>query len=182
MEQKKEKLFYPVFNRKGRANYLLDKDKTHIYSWEGKSAAFVDKGGVWSYDKTLLGFFDQGWFRDKSGKCVGFSEPGRGGPNLPRERPPHEPPAQRGDPPEMPQIDEHPGRAPVRPLWSELSDKEFFEPPKKKKKPEKKAARKAGPKKAAKKSVKKAPKKAAKKSGSKKAAKKTAKKSSGKKK
>ena len=106
MEEKKEKHYYPIFDRKGKASYFLDQDKIHIYSWEGRPVAMVDKGAVFTFKKKHLGWLDEGWLRDLSGKCVGFTEPGRGGPNPPKTRPPADPPAEKQGPPETPEIEE----------------------------------------------------------------------------
>jgi hypothetical protein len=170
MEEKKERLYYPVFNKKGKASYYLDGDKIHIYSWDGKAVAFVEKDAVFTFKKKHLGWLDQGWLRDPSGKCVGFTEPGRGGPNLPKARPPADPPAEKKEAPETPEIKQSPGRPIRRPLWSDMSEQDFFAPRAKpviklprKKKAEKKPAKK---KPAKKKEVKK--KAAGKKSGKKK--------------
>ena len=113
-------------------------------------------------------WLDQGWLRDLFGKCVGFTEPGAGGPNPPKARPPADPPAQKQEPPDKPEVEEVPGRPFRRPLWSDKSEKDFFNPrPKavkkaaRKKTPGKKPAKKPSAKKPAKKSASK--KKAAKK-------------------
>ena len=138
-DKKREKLYYPIFDRKGKAAYFLDKDKIHIYAWDGTPVAFVEKGTVFNFKKKHLGFYDEGWLRDQEGKCVGFAEPGRMGPLLPRTRAPAEPPAEKKDLPIKPELKDLPARAPRRPVWSLISDQEFFKGKKTKKAPAKKA-------------------------------------------
>jgi len=142
-EKKKERHYYPIFDKNGKAAYFLDKDKIHIYAWDGKPVAFVEKSCVFNFKKKHLGFYDEGWLRDLEGKCVGFAEPGRGGPNPPKARPPAEPPAEKKEPPDKPEIKKMPDRPPRRPIWSPLSDQEFF----KAKKPKKAAVKKTKAKK-----------------------------------
>jgi len=125
-DKKDKKHYYPIFNKKGKAAYYLDQDKVHIYSWDGKPQAFVEKGAVWSFKQQHLGWYDEGWLRDLSGKCVGFSEAGKGGPNPPKTKPPSDPPADKKDQPEIPDIKDLPDRPPRRPVWSELSEEDFF--------------------------------------------------------
>lgn len=142
MDDKKTRLYYPVFNKNGKAAYFLDKDKIHIYDWDGKPAAFVEKGAIFNFKKKHLGWYDEGWLRDPDGKCVGFAEPGKGGPNPPKTKT-ADPPADKKEPPDIPEIKEIPARPPRIPIWSLLSDQEFF----KGKKVKKAAPKKAKPKK-----------------------------------
>ncbi len=122
----KELNFYPVFNKSGRSGYYLDKDKTRIWSWEGKPVGFVEKGAIFNYKKQHKGFYLDGWVRDKEGKCVGFVEPGKGGPNPPKTRLPADPPAEKPEPPDIPEIEENPDKPPRRPVWSPVTDDEMF--------------------------------------------------------
>lgn len=143
MEQKKDKKHYhPVFNKKGKASFFIDQDMIHIYSWDGEPVAFVEKGGVWTFKKDHLGWYEEGWFRDEDGKCVGFIEIalGRGGPNPPKTKHPADQPADKKDMPDQPEIEETPDRPPRKALWSETSAAEFFSG-------KKSAAKKAGKKK-----------------------------------
>ena len=127
MEQKKDnKHYHPIFDKKGKTSYYLDQDKVHIYSWEGEAVAFVEKGAVFSFKKKHLGWYDEGWLRDLDGKCIGCTEPGKGGPNPPRAKHPAEPPAEKKEPPEKPEITETPERPVRKPMWSEFSEADFF--------------------------------------------------------
>ncbi len=123
---KDSRLFYPIFNHKGKASFFLDQDKIHVYAWDGAPVAFIEKGAVISFAGEHTGWHDEGWFRDKDGKCVAFSEPGTGGPNLPKTKTPDEPPGEKQDPPEKPEIKELPSRPPRKAVWSDIKDSEFF--------------------------------------------------------
>ncbi len=126
MEDGKGKKFHAIHNRKGKASYFMDKDRRFVYNEKGDPAAAIVKGAVLALDGKHLGWYGDGWLRDKEGKCVGFSEPtGKGGPNPPKAKRPT-PPARKQDPPDPPEPGELPEHPPRRPLWSDLSDKEFF--------------------------------------------------------
>lgn len=123
---KDSKHFYPIYNEKGKASFFLDRDETHVYAWDGTPVAFIEKGEVVNFKGEHLGWHDEGWFRDSSGKCVAFSEPGKSGPNPPKTRPPEDPPADKKEPPEKPEIKDTPPRPPRKAVWSQIKDTEFF--------------------------------------------------------
>jgi len=128
MPDKKDKKrgYSPFFNQKGKARYFLDGDGRHIYSWDGEPVAFVEKTAVYLFDKTHLGWYEDGWLRDPDGKCVGMVEPGgKTGPNPPKAKHP-DPPAEKKEPPEISEISETPKRPPRKPVWSALTDADFF--------------------------------------------------------
>ena len=131
MKPEKGKNFYPIFDKHGKAAYFLDQDKIHIYAWDGAPVAFVEKGAVFSFKAGHLGWYDEGWLRDREGKCVGFVESGKGGPNPPKEKPHHVPPAEKKEPPEKPSIEQLPEKPPRRAAWSALSDAELLQGTKK---------------------------------------------------
>jgi hypothetical protein len=128
MVEKKTTLhFNPLFNKKAQANYYLDGDKIHVYSWAGEPVAFVEKMGVFSFDLIHLGWYEDGWLRDHDGKCVALTEPpGKSGPNPPKIKARPEPPMDKKEPPEKPEVKELPRRPAKKALWSETSDVEFF--------------------------------------------------------
>ena len=126
MPEKKDRDYYPLINKKGKANFFLDSDKIHIYSWEGEPVAFVEKGAVFTFDKKHLGFYEEGWLRDKNGKCVAMVEPaGPMGPNPPKTKH-REPPGEKKEAPPLPEIKELPPKPLKKAAWSNLSDKDFF--------------------------------------------------------
>jgi len=127
-DKDKGKNYYPIYNKKGKASYYVDHDKIHIYDWAGNPLCFVEKGAIFNFNALLLGWLDEGWVRDREGKCVGFVESGPGGPNPPRTKTPTSPPAEKKEPPEKPAVEPLTERAPRRPVWSALSDAELFSP------------------------------------------------------
>jgi len=119
--------YYPLYNKKGKANFFLDEDKIHIYSWAGVPVAFVEKAGVYNYAKKHLGWYEDGWLRDAEGKCLAMAEPGgKSVPNPPRIKHPEAPGAKQ-EPPERPVIEAHPGRPVRKAAWSAQSDEQFFQ-------------------------------------------------------
>jgi len=122
----KGKNFYPLFDKHGKAAFFLDQDKIHVYAWDGSPVAFVEKEAVFTFKGRHLGWYEDGWLRDLEGKCVGFDNPGTGGPNPPRVKPHLAPPAEKKEPPEKPAIEKMPERPPRRAAWSEKSDRDFF--------------------------------------------------------
>lgn len=126
MKKEKGKNYYPIYDKHGRSSYFLDLDKIHLYSWDGKPAAFVEKSAVFTFKGAHLGWYDEGWLRDPEGKCIGYAEPGKGGPNPPKMKPPESPPAEKQEPPEKPVIEKLPDRPPRKAAWSELTEAEFF--------------------------------------------------------
>jgi len=126
-DKKKKKLDYnPFFNKSGKANFFLDGDDIHVFDWDGKPVAFVEREAVFTFKGAHLGWYGDGWLRDKNGKCVGMIEPGgKTGPSPPKARRP-DPPADKKEPPDKPEIKDHPGRPPRKPVWSEIGDKAFF--------------------------------------------------------
>ena len=126
MPDKKKLDYYPFHNKSGKANYYLDGDDIHIYSWEGDPVAFVERTAVFTFDKTHLGWYEGGWLRDKAGKCVGMIEPGgKTGPNPPKAKH-REAPAEKKEAPDKPEIEDLPDRPARKPVWSDLGDKDFF--------------------------------------------------------
>ena len=130
MKKEHGKNYYPIYNQKGKTSYFVDADKIHVYDWAGNPVAFIDRGAIMTFSLTHLGWLDEGWVRDKEGKCVGFTEGGPGGPNPPRTKPPADPPAEKKEPPEKPEVKELPERAPRRAVWSALSEDDLFKPKK----------------------------------------------------
>jgi hypothetical protein len=128
MAEKKTSLhFNPLFNKKAQANFYLDGDKIHIFSFAGEPVAFVEKLGVFSFKGEHLGWYEDGWLRDNDGKCVALTEPpGKAGPNPPKIKQHPEPPEHKQEAPEKPAIAAMPHRPVKKALWSEVSDVEFF--------------------------------------------------------
>ena len=61
-------------------------DGQHIYLFSGKPVAFLSGNAVYSFSGRHLGWFEDGWVRDKAGKCVFFTSDANGGPVKPVKR------------------------------------------------------------------------------------------------
>ena len=126
MDKKKRKNYNPIFNKQGKANYYLGPEMKTAYNWEGDPLAIVEKGAVMTFKGKHLGWFEDGWLRDMKGNCVGFCEPtGKGGPNPPKAKY-GDPPADKKEAPDRPEVGELPKRPPRRAIWSDITDKSFF--------------------------------------------------------
>jgi len=62
------------YDSKGKAVAYLDTDNTHIFLYNGKAAGYLNDDAVYSYGGKHLGWYEDGWIRDKNGKCVFFTE------------------------------------------------------------------------------------------------------------
>lgn len=58
-------------------------DREHIFLFSGEPVAFLDNNAVYSFSGEHLGWFEDGWIRDKSGHCVFFTSDATGGPVKP---------------------------------------------------------------------------------------------------
>ena len=73
------------FDRSGTpVAYALDNE--HIYLWNGKPAAYLQKDCVFAFSGELLGWFASGWIRDRDGRYVLFTPDASGGPNKPARK------------------------------------------------------------------------------------------------
>lgn len=100
-------------------------DGTHIFLFGGQPIAYLDSDAIYSYGGELLGWFENGWVRDKDGRCVAFSEQAVGGPQRPVKKSwPHQSPRQASP------VKEHQDPRSLRPIhsnaWSAESAHDFF--------------------------------------------------------
>lgn len=100
-------------------------DGAHIYFYSGQPVAYLEEDAIYTYRGEQLGWFEDGWVRDRSGRCVAFSEHVLGGPLRPRTRPkPHrghrllQPPKETRDPRQLRPIHSN--------AWSQVSARDFF--------------------------------------------------------
>lgn len=61
-------------------------DDEHIYLFSGAPVAYLSGDAVYAFGGQQLGWFEDGWIRDKKGGCVLFTEDARGGPVKPVRR------------------------------------------------------------------------------------------------
>lgn len=70
------------FDRSGHA-IAYSEDDEHIYLFGGQPVAYLVSGAIYNYRGEQLGWYENGWIRDKDGRCVAFSELVSGGPPRP---------------------------------------------------------------------------------------------------
>ncbi len=101
-------------------------DETHIYLFDGEPVAYIDGDSIYAYSGKHLGWFEDGWVRDHSGKCVFFTEISSGsGPIKPIKRIKTIKYARRIQP--IKGIRQIRPIKPIRQLsWSEFSGESFF--------------------------------------------------------
>jgi len=112
------------YDRNG-APVAYSDDGVHVFLFSGEPVAYLEDDALYSYRGELMGWFEEGWLRDKDGRCVAFSEHAGAGPQRPVKEPwPHPSPKQAQPIPER--------RDPrsLRPIhsnaWSEQTADEFF--------------------------------------------------------
>ena len=71
------------YNSKGKPIAYICDDGEHIYLFNGKPVAYLSENIVYGFNGYHLGWFEDGWVRDKRGKCVFFTENANGGPVKP---------------------------------------------------------------------------------------------------
>ena len=71
-------IFMTFYNSSGRAVAYLHDDGEHIYLFSGQPVAYLSNDAVYAFNGTQLGWFENGWIRDLTGKCVFFTETSTG--------------------------------------------------------------------------------------------------------
>lgn len=112
------------FDRSGNA-IAYSEDRVHIYLYNGQALAYLISDAIHLYRGEHLGWYENGWIRDKVGRCVAFSESASGGPPRPGVLPKPSKIARHMRPHTGPRD----SRA-LRPIhsniWSSLTTQEFF--------------------------------------------------------
>jgi hypothetical protein len=108
----------PIYGRNGSTVGWLNSDRV-IYDRNNRYRAFVENGGVYTYQGRHLGVLDRAFFRDRHGHAVAFMDGAQGGPLAPIPAIAPIPPI-----PPIPPIHPIPPIAPIAPIgslnWSQL--------------------------------------------------------------
>jgi len=112
------------YDRSG-APIAYSEDDRHMYLFGGEPVGYLDAEAFFSYRGELLGWFEDGWLRDKDGRCIAYSDQAAGGPPLPEKlRRPSQSVRQT-----LPLLERQDPR-PLRPMhsnaWSTLTAQDFF--------------------------------------------------------
>ena len=71
------------FYDKSGAPVAYCEDGEHIYMFSGQPVAFLNEDTVYSFSGKHIGWFEDGWIRDKFGHCVFFTDEATSGPVKP---------------------------------------------------------------------------------------------------
>lgn len=67
------------YNSSGKPIAYLADDGEHIFLFNGKPVAYLYDEAVYGFNGHHLGWCENGWVRDLSGRCVFFTEEATGG-------------------------------------------------------------------------------------------------------
>jgi len=100
-------------------------DGVHVFLFAGEPIGYLEADALYTYRGELMGWFEEGWLRDKDGRCVAFSERAVGGPQRAEKKAwPAQLMKQR-----IPTVERRDPRG-LRPIhsnaWSALSMLQFF--------------------------------------------------------
>lgn len=115
---------YTFYNKIGTPSAYID-DGVHIFLFSGKTVGYISKDSVYNYKGKHLGFFKDGWVRDKDGKCVLFIESAKNGPEK-RMQDIGPVKNQKFKIPNKEKVEEKPRALEIKQVWSELSSTQFF--------------------------------------------------------
>ena len=73
------------FDKNGNATAYCD-DGVHIFAFSGSPVAYFDGNAVFGFNGRHLGWFENGWMRDRDGECVFYTDNTHGGPVTPVRR------------------------------------------------------------------------------------------------
>ena len=100
-------------------------DEVNIFSFNGSPLGYIDGDKIYAFSGKHLGWYIDGWIRDKLGYCVFFTELATGGPLKPIKRLKPLRFAKRIVP--MKRIRQIAGIRPIKRLaWSRYYDSSFF--------------------------------------------------------
>lgn len=74
----------PIFDREGITVAWRKRDE--LFDCAGRHCGYIRDRAVFALDGTHRGWFLDGFYRDRDGRCLGFEEGATGGPLLPPGR------------------------------------------------------------------------------------------------
>ena len=120
-----ENLLEAIFDRKTRLVAWLSYETNLVYDLRNRPIAHIFSGAVYTYQSQHLGYFDRGFFRDRSGRAVAFIREHSGGMlTAIAPLPPISPPRPAIAP--APPIPPAPPAMPMACSWSVLDWKAFI--------------------------------------------------------
>jgi hypothetical protein len=73
-------MLYIFYNKSGSL-IAYTEDNCHVFRFTGEPLAYINEDSVYTYEGKYLGFYQDGWIRDKEGMCVFFTKDAKGGPS-----------------------------------------------------------------------------------------------------
>lgn len=119
--------YVTFYNREGRPIAWIsdNQDYPSIFLFDGMPVAWISDDALYDYAGRYLGWFQDGWVRDRRGHAVFFTAEATGGPAKParQARPAR---GARGARPARGARETRPARQARTTLWSSTSDESFF--------------------------------------------------------
>ena len=115
-----------IYDRFGDAIAYSD-DGEHIYLFSGEAVCYLVAEAIYCYHGEQLGWYEDGWIRDKRGRCVAFSQWAVDGPRQ-IEINPHPTQSPRQPRPTKELCDPRVLRPTHSNAWSEIPAQDFFSP------------------------------------------------------
>ena len=115
-----------LYDHRGRPVAYVDRDDTSIYLYGGDPVAWLSRDSVYAYSGRYLGWTQNGWFYDRTGKPAFFTPEATGGPAKPAKQ---AKPARggRGARPSRGGRESRPARPARSTTWSDLSGEAYFD-------------------------------------------------------
>lgn len=82
MSFRRQAMGFELTDRHGRS-VAYSPDGEHIYTWAGRPIAFLVDNRVHAFSGRFIGWFEDGWLRDRGMRCVAFTRAAIGGPVRP---------------------------------------------------------------------------------------------------
>lgn len=113
------------FYSKSGKTIAYTEDEQHISLFSGRPVAFLSGNAVYSFSGKHIGWFEDGWIRDRKGKAVFFTSDAYGGPIKPVKRVKPVKGVKRVKP--VKGVKQVKSVKPIKALsWSDLSGEQFF--------------------------------------------------------
>lgn len=74
-----------AFYDQGGVAIAYSDDGVHVFMFAGEPIGYLEADAFYTYRGELMGWFEEGWLRDRDGRCVAFSEHAMGGPERPEK-------------------------------------------------------------------------------------------------
>jgi len=115
-----------IFYSKSGSPVAYTEDGSHIFLYTGECVGYIFEDSIFSFNGRHLGFFVDGWVRDKNGRCVLFIRTAKKGPERRRKDIARIKEQKLKIPIKKPR-EEQLSKLEIKQEWSELSLLQFFD-------------------------------------------------------